>query len=84
MTAGHLTWEIGAERNNDMTQNEKISVLVPTRGRTNTTHGNFPDLLIKSAEETADDFNSIEFVFYIDDDDTDSQEYFKNLHYDNC
>tara|TARA_R110000824_G_scaffold118226_9_gene270431 strand:- start:6646 stop:7434 length:789 start_codon:yes stop_codon:yes gene_type:complete len=66
-----------------MERNETISVLVPTRSRTNTTHGNFPEKLIKSAEETSDDFDSIEFVFYIDDDDEESQEYFENLDYKN-
>mgnify|MGYP003640957668 FL=1 len=62
---------------------EKISVLLPTRGRIKTTHGNFPEQLILSAEETCDDFNSIEFVFYVDEDDSDTREYFENLDYDN-
>jgi len=66
-----------------MQHNEKISALVPTRGRINTTHGNFPEKLIKSAEETADDFEAVEFVFYIDDDDEESREYFENLNYKN-
>jgi len=66
-----------------MTHNEKISILVPTRDRINTTHGNFVNKLITSAEDTADDFNSIEFVFYIDEDDKDSQNYFENLNYSN-
>jgi len=67
----------------NMIHNEKISVLVPTRNRTNTTHGNFPNELITSAEKTADNFDSIEFVFYIDNDDDDSQNYFENLNYNN-
>jgi hypothetical protein len=62
---------------------EKISALVPTRNRINTSQGNFPDQLIKSAEETCDDFDAVEFVFYIDDDDEDSKEYFENLDYEN-
>jgi glycosyl transferase/beta-hydroxylase protein BlmF len=68
---------------NNKKHNEKISALVPTRNRINTTHGNFVEQLIESAEQTADDFDSVEFVFYVDNDDDDSLNYFKNGKYAN-
>tara|TARA_B100000287_G_scaffold110388_1_gene102758 strand:- start:5662 stop:6387 length:726 start_codon:yes stop_codon:yes gene_type:complete len=62
---------------------EKISFLCPTRSRTQTDIGNFVDRLIETARETADYPDNVEFVFYIDDDDKQSEKYFKGLDDDN-
>lgn len=45
-----------------------ISILCPTRGRPQNTHR-----LVSSAINTAADVNQIEFVFYVDSDDTEGQ-----------
>ena len=49
----------------------KLSVLIPTRGRTD-----MLDRSLSSLLEHADDPSSIEFLFAFDDDDTASQDYF--------
>ena len=49
----------------------KLSVLIPTRGRTD-----MLDRSLSSLLEHADDPSTIEFLFAFDDDDSASQEYF--------
>jgi hypothetical protein len=58
---------------------EAISLLIPTRNRINTTHGNFVYDLIESARLTADNPDDIEFVFYVDADDKSSLDYFNSF-----
>jgi len=58
---------------------EKISILCPTRNRINTQIGNFVHDLINSARDTADNSELVEFVFYVDDDDDDTQKYFDSF-----
>ena len=52
----------------------KISLLVPTRMRPQ-----FMKELWESVKETASDYNHIEIIFYIDDDDIESIEMYKTL-----
>jgi hypothetical protein len=61
----------------------KISIIFPTRTRTNQVQE-----LIDTIEETADDFDEIEFCIYYDNDDIESKKFlykascrFKNLKY---
>ena len=56
-----------------------ISLLLPTRNRVNTSQGNFVYDFIQSARETADSPENIEIVFYVDDDDESSLEYFDSF-----
>jgi len=55
-----------------------ISILCPTRNRPNNIQA-----LVYSAQETASEFQELEFVFYIDDDDIVSEEKIKELNLPN-